>query len=338
MKDLKILFLRRYAANLVGAPSAQHQFDQEAARFAECAYAGEGFPDYRAGESMEETVKRVMPDADWVIDREDNYHVLKPKSRRYRVGVFISDLHAKYSYRIDNPVGFASLVNDAGYDSVFMRYLLLYGTHYRPEVVYDHLKGKACWVPWSVDENLFKPAEESRYDVSFLGSTFDCYPMRRRVWDDLYYVARGFSVMRKAAPTGGTYERTCESLRDRFIVGEDYARVLGETRILIFDCSIYRYPVLKFFEGAASGCLLMSNPPGMGSHLGFVDGETMVEVNEGNWEEVLRLHLEHPELGEEIALNALDLVRTRHTHGIRAEQWVDYLAENSEGAEMEVTQ
>jgi len=62
-----------------------------------------------------------MPDADWVIDRDNALHEKKLENRGYRIGHFISDIHAKHYYKIKNPVKYVEAINDVGYDAVFMR-------------------------------------------------------------------------------------------------------------------------------------------------------------------------------------------------------------------------
>lgn len=325
MVSLNVLFLTRKGEDCVGAPGTRHEFEQEVAKHAECKFAGEGWPLYRAGESMDVTVERVMPDADWVIDKDNDLHNKKPKNRRYRVGVFSSDLHGKHFYETGSPIKYAEMVNDAGYDAVFMRYPMLYGTKYSPKAFLENLGPEAHWVPWSVNPDKFKPRRPFKHDVSFIGWISDVYPLRKRIWEDLYYVARGYRVLRRRAPTGTTFERTYESLKDKFLVGDAYAEAVGSTRILLFGCSRYLYPIQKFFEGTASGCLVMSNAPSMCKQLGFVSRDTFIEVHEGNWEDGLMYFLENPLQAKIIANRGRKLTLENHTHEVRAQQWLEVL-------------
>lgn len=325
MKDLNILILTPNWSGHVGAPLNRHQFKAALSKYANCAYAGKGYPDYVSGENIEETVRRVMPDADWVIDEEDMFHVPKPQNRRYRVGVFVSDIHAKYSYGVNNPASFAELINSANYDAVFLRYPYVYGTGQRPGVVKEMLGNKVCWVPWSVDTSRYYPRDKIKYDASFLGSTYDCYPLRKMIWDGIYYVGQGHRILRQKAPTAPTDEVTYRRFHNHYIVGQDYEEALGSSRILIFDCSKYLYPILKFFEAAASGSLILSNAPSMGKQLGFVPGETMVAIDVKNWDLVLKECLDYPDLGKSIARKALGVVQKYHTHDIRAQQLISFM-------------
>lgn len=296
------------------------------AKQCECKFAGEGWSDYVPNESIDETVKRLYGTnyPDWVIDKDNNLHEKKPKNRRYKIGHFMSDLHGKHHYDITSPVEYAKLVNEAEYDAVFMRYPLLYGTSYQPKVIHDWITCDKHWVPWSVDDKYYHP-KVKKTDVAFIGTTGACYPLRNMIWENLYYVARGYKVLREQAPRGKTYERSVDSLKEKHLVGERYRDALAEVRILLFGCSIYRYELQKFFEAPASGCLVMSNAPAMAKRLGFIDGETYVEVDEGNWEDKLIEVLEDEYLVKRIARKGMKNVLMNHNHDKRASQFLEVL-------------
>ena len=273
---------------------------------------------------MEETVERVMPDADWVMDKDNHLHIRKPKGRRYKVGVFTSDLHGKHHYKVTSPVVYADMVNKASYDAVFMRYPYLYGAGYDRKVFYNRLQMSKYFLPWSVDTERFKPLEKT-YDVGFIGAIGDCYPIRQQVWDNLYYVARGYKVYRNMAPKGKTFERQWSKLKDTHLVGDDYAKRLGETRIMIFDCSYYLYPIQKLTQTTSAGCLMMCNQPSMGKKLGFIPWKTYVEIDEHTWEDTLLYFLENPKEGGLVAKQGMEMTRERHSHEVRAAQFISLL-------------
>lgn len=327
MKKLRVLMLERDNHDRVGAPLTQWEFEQTVGKYATCAYAGEGFPDYHPNESMDETVKRVMPDAGWVIDKDNNFNVEKPKDRSYKVGVFLSDLHAKNTYGIDNPVKWAKMLKESNYDALFLRYPFVYGCGYRPEIVLDSLGDRAHWVPWSVNLDNFYPREEKKHDVTFLGSTSDCYPLRKAIWEGLYFAARGYKILMREAPPGPKSQGTYKELREKYIVGKDYAEALGSTRIMLFDCSYYLYPILKFFEASASGCLIMCNESSMGKKLGFIPSETMIDIREATWEEALQYYLKNKEEAQVIANRAMEMCRENHNHDTRSSAFVNKLRE-----------
>jgi len=328
MKDLKILFLTRKGEGYVGAPQTRHEFEQEVAKHCECKFAGEGWPLYRAEEPMDLTVKRVMPDADWVIDRDNNLHNRKPskRKRRYKIGLFLSDLHGKHHYGLNNPVLFADFVNEAGYDAVFMRYRLLYGTSYQPDVVWRRLSPRTYFIPWSVDPDKFKPSREKHIDVSSLGSAYKCYPLRREINKGLPFVCRGRKLVHKPAPSGATYERSIPAMKEGgFIVGEDYERTLADTRIFITGCSKYRYPLQRFFQATAAGCMLMVNQPSDAKELGFYNDRQYFMIDENTWEPALSYFLDHPDEVRVIARSGRKNTLLNHTHRVRAEEFLEVL-------------
>lgn len=324
---LNVLFTRQNGSGLVGAPNVQHEFEQVMGKYANCAYAGKGFPDYIEGESMDECVQRVMPDADWVFDDDFSYHVPKTWDRKYKVAVFISDLHGKHLYGISNPVEFANMIVKAGYDAVFMRTPLVYGTSYRPEVFYEVLGDVAIWMPWSVDVNRYYRREETKYDVAFLGALNESYPLRKTICEGLPFVARGHRILCREPPYGDSYNRQYDSYYDNYIIGDKYSEALGSTRILIFDTSKYRYPILKLFEGSASGCLLMTDPPAMAKRLGFRHRDTYAEIDAVTWEDGLRYYLENPKQAKKIADRGMKMTRKYHSHDVRCVQLIKALKE-----------
>lgn len=319
---LNILFVGPNNDKVMGATKNQYEFKKAIGKYAKCKYVGKGHPDYIAGETTDESVNHVMPDADWVIDDNINYYVKDKKARDYKLGLFISDLHAKHDQGIRNPVEWANLLNRAGYDGVFMRYPLVHGTGYRPEIFYEVLGERAHWVPWSVNTEKFYPRDEKRYDVALLGAKEDCYPLRKKMFEGIYFVARGHRILCRECPPD-IDRRT--KFSDDEIVGDRYAEALGRSRILIFDCSTYRYPILKFFEGMASGCLVMSDAPTMGKRLGFIHRITYSEIDEVTWEEGLKFFLEHPKEARKIARPGTDMCRKYHSHETRAEQFCQLL-------------
>jgi len=139
-KKINILFMDRKGKGYVGAANTRYEFEQAVRKYARCMFAGEGWKDHKPSESTDLTVGRVMPDVDWVIDRDNNLLERRSPNRAYRIGVFISDLHGKHYYGVSNPVEYAKLINKSDYDAVFMRYPLLYGMSYHPMVFWKHIE------------------------------------------------------------------------------------------------------------------------------------------------------------------------------------------------------
>ena len=318
----RILFLTRYGEHLVGAPSTYHGFEQAVGKQATCKWAGKGYPDYKEGESMGETVSRVMPDADWVIDDKNRFQKLE-QGRNYSVAVMISDLHGKHSHGIGTPRGFCDLINDCGYDAVFSKYEKVHGTGFNADIFKERLRVPFHSLPWSVDTGKFTGGEKT-VDVTFIGAIGKPYPLRTAMYDGVYYAARGYKVVRETSPKGRTFDRTFNSYPDSY-VGTRYSDLLNQTRIMLFGCSKFRYPVQKYFESMASGCLILSDQPSSAKTLGLRDRETYVDVNINEWEYELNKYLEDVEACAKIADNARRYAHTHHSHLVRAAEFVEML-------------
>lgn len=327
--SLNILVLAPSGVNHIDEAENYHDFYTELANHTEVKFAGSGFPDHKPDESMHETVQRVMPDTDLVIDMDHNLHNKKPRNRNYLVGLFVSDLHGKHYYNARSAEEHIQLINDAGYDVVFLRYPKLCGTKSHRNIYHEKLDAQVFWVPWSIDIRKYKPKKKD-VDITFLGSTYDCYPLRKLIWGGLYYVGRGHRIVREKRPPGDPYEINVSETPSQFYVGKRYHDVLGRTRIFPFGCSIYRYPLMRFFEGTSAGCLVMSNPPSMAKYLGLVDGDTYIEINEFDWEEQLKYFLENDSERKRIASEGMKLTRKHHNHKIRAKQFLELFDEVTE--------
>lgn len=323
---MKILFMRHRGEGLVGGPAKHHEFEQEVGKMAECKWAGKGWPSYKPNESMNQTVKRVMPDADWVIDSDDGFEL--PSNRDYKVGAFLSDLHAKWNMDIRTPHCFVDMINATGYDGVFLKYLHIHGIAAQPDLFLRQLKTRTHFLPWSVDPDKFKPLEKT-IDVAFLGSIGSVYPLRNALWKGLprFCMERGLRLLMREPPMSeGSVRKTSNYRGDaRYIVGEDYEKTLGQTKILPFGSSKYRYATQKYTEGASAGCLVVADEPSDAEALGFIDGETYVAITINNWKNKLDYYISNPSEAERIAFKGRQLILERHTHRRRAEEFLKIL-------------
>lgn len=316
---MNILWLTRKGEAYVGAPSTRHGFEQAVSEITNSVFTGEEWPLHIPGERMEDTVKRVMPDVDWVIDRDNNLHVTKPQD--LNVAHFISDLHGKHHYHVRTPKGHIELLNKAGYKAVFLRYKEIHGTDSPVDVYRISLAARGYWLPWSFAPDRFYQ-RSPRYDVAFIGNTNDrVYPLRSDIRAELLHLNDKYHIFTAESPKGKTFERTITGN----LAGDSYAKVLGRSRIFIFDCSKYRYPLQKFFEGLASGCLVMATKPMGAEALGLIDGLTYIEITKDDWKEKLHLYLENLDQGKKIADRGLRIAHKYHTHDVRAKQFVRYL-------------
>ena len=327
---LKILFLRRRGEGFRGAPQAFHEFEQAMSKLAECKHAGLGWPLHRPSESVDETVRRVMPDADWVIDRERcEKH---DPSRRYKIATYASDLHAFYLCKYRTPQEYLNHLNSIGVDAVFLRYKYVYGTNAPEDLFMKELNPKWFFLPWSVDPEWFKPKKPKRWDVTFIGSVHPrIYPLRQALWMGLptFCANKKLTLLRRKPPTGKLFEEKVADLQrhQTYLVGKKYADAIGESKFFAFGNSRFRYPLLKCVEGASAGCIVFMDSPGAAKELGFIDGKTYVKINEQNWRNKMIYYLENPRQAKSIAEDARKLILNRHTHKIRARHFIDMLKE-----------
>ena len=314
-----ILFLTRYGEHMVGAPSTFHGFEQEVAKLATCKWAGEGYPDYKEGETIDETVTRVMPDADWVIANKNTLLPAK-ENRKYRVGVMLSDLHAKFDHNLYTVVMFREYLKTLNYDAYFMKYMEVHNTRVSPHIFKESFNGKVHHLPWSIDPQRFTPKEKN-VDAAFLGAVGGVYPLRVSMWEDMYHVCRGYKIVKSLSPPGKTFTRDVNVIGHEY-VGDKYSDLLNNTRIMLFGSSKYRYPVQKYFESAASGCVMLADKPTTAKRLGLKDRVNFVDVNEYDWRDEAQYYLQDADeclrIGEAARLNAV----TKHTHAVRAKEFM----------------
>ncbi len=321
---MNILWMTRKGDRYLGDPFNRHGFEQAVAKITDSIFAGEGWPDCRYG-GIKKTVDRLMQNVDWVIDKDDNLH--KPKPAGLNIAHLVSDLHGKHRYGIGTPEPHIDMLNKAGYRALFLRYTELHGTTVPVDIYRQLLKPSAYWLPWSYDPECFFPRHEviegfpKQYDVTFIGETIDhVYPLRSAIKAELDSM-KIYNTFTANAPRGPVFDLRV----DEHLAGHRYANILGSSRIFIFDCSIYRYPLMKFTESLGSGCLTMSTKPAGAEALGLVDGKTYVEINASNWREKLHYYLENPSEARKIADNGLEMARQHHTHEARATRFKRYL-------------
>lgn len=344
MPKLNILFL---TTDYSDTPCIHVYTDIERAmsKYANCRWAGIGYPKHRRGEPLWATVQRVMPKADWVIlydfeieKKELKIEIPPKKRRRYRVAAYMGDLHRWPYQQIAH-------LNTCGYDAVLMLYtqlakqltfkdkkrrsglgiLPIRPAYYTKNLKIPHFHMAPC-----VDENRFKPTDEApRYDVTFLGARgLLCYPLRNDIWDILPTLAKQnkWRMLRRESPRGRSLDRKISHLsKGGGFVGEQYANALSRSKVFIFGTSVFKYPLLKFPEGMACRTCVMADTPLTAEEMHLVPDWNFVDVNIKNWKSKLKYYLTHDEERQEIATRGYETVMKHHTTDIRARQLVDWL-------------
>ena len=305
---------------------------------ANCKWAGKGWPLYRADEPLEVTVKRVMPNADWVIYYAfevmlKNLNIRnQPKQKRsYKVAAYIGDIHRVIGQQVN-------YINRSNWDVLLMLYTKLNKwvnpkkrgpDSVNPDYYRKNVKIPIFHMAPSINPEIFKPTDEPKnVDVAFLGAVgYPWYPLRFEIWKHLPRIAENenWKVIIRQSPPGRSLERKISSLRGRHFVGSKYADILAHSKIFIFGTSIFKYPLLKFPEGMASRTCVMSDTPLTAKELHLVPNWNFVEIAGKNWEKKLRYYLRHQDEREEIAQRGYDTFLKYHTTDIRAKQIIDFL-------------
>ena len=123
-----------------------------------------------------------------------------------------------------------------------------------------------------------------------------------------------------------TWDAAKNENNPKYYIRGRYAEAVGRSRFFIFCGGIHGYPVQKYFEVPASGCLPVAlKLRGIGEDLGFIDGETYVEATIRNWEEKVLYYHKNNDETQRIIENGRKLILKRHTHEIRAREFIETL-------------
>jgi len=325
---MRILFLTERSDNNVGVFN-YHGLEMAIGELAECKWAGPGWPLHRLGESVSETVKRVMPDADWVVCPRET--LVDVTHSRFKTCIMVTDLHGKWNWGLNSPTQFAETLKNAGYDMVFSRYREVHGCKCSPQLFQQVLGDRFRWLPWSMDEDYYYRFKgDPEYDLLFLGSVHpNIYPLRHSIVSNITEFCRRNKLSSYTGNGIGipVWKAKIDQLEKKgYPVGSNYARLMGQSRATLFGNSKFRYPLQKNFEVRAAGCLAVSDAPAGAEELGFKAGVDYLEVSPRNWMDELLYYLNNWSEGMKIADAGRRLFLERHTHRIRAQEVVEALS------------
>jgi len=342
---MKILFMTPECSNDVSWMN-MHHLEQAVGGIAECAWAGPGHPLHVKGENLNDTVRRVMPGADWVIVHEAGqnkfpHSIVIPRKRIYRIAFLTTDAHWNFPH-------WAEKLNADKWDAVLMcttrtamvalpklRKEKLRFITVEPDYYLKNVEAPIFHLAQSVNTEMFKPSDcLKEHDVSFLGAhSARYYPMRQDIWGALPSLAihNKWRLLIRGAPPGvSLVSRNIDDLtRKGYLVGGKYAEVLALSKTLIFSTGIFRYAVKKFVEGMACRTLCLSDAPLVAEELHLILDWNFIEISRNNWRERLTYYLKHDGEREEIAENGYQTVLKYHTCEVRAKQMVEFLEEHS---------
>lgn len=228
---------------------------------------------------------------------------------------------------IDIPTGV--LIHDLHRDNhLYTRFILeneidLVFTFYRDAFLhlYPQLADKMVWLPASINPNIFKDyGLEKKIDFLMMGAKVrKWYPLRSIIHEEMKnkpgYVYHGHPG----------YRNLNEEERKRFLVGEKYAREINRAKIF-FTCDlIYKYPVKKYFEVTACNTLLLASGSKELKDLGFIHGETFIEINSKDVRQKANYYLYNEAERLAIAKRGHEMVMKNHTMEKRAVEFIEHL-------------
>ena len=321
---MKILFMTSECSDRVSWVGV-HYLEQSIAKIAECKWAGHGHKLHKHGENLNQTIHRVMPEADWVILNWSLMEPLKndiifPKKRAYKIAMITSDIH------YDTPQQIVKMWNAGKWDAFLM---IRSKTGHKPEYFINNLNAPIFLLGHTINPDYFKPLDQpKKYDVSLLGSSSSFYILRQEILKDLSNLAKknNWKLLLRGRPLNRSISH---NLKAGGIVGYKYAEALALSKTLIFGAIRTGGHVKKYFEGMASRTCVLANTPVMAEELHFRPGWNFVEINKDNWKEKLKYYLKHDEERETIAQRGYETILKYHTNDIRARQIITFLEKHS---------
>jgi len=133
----------------------------------------------------------------------------------------------------------------------------------------------------------------------------------RSKWGRLLYTPHRFNAVRSLG---------LDLYRDSF------RKLLSDSRYVYTCGSGLNYPVRKYFEIPAAGCVLVATPCSGFSELGFVDCENVVVCEPQQVNDVACWLERNLDKAQNIADSGRQLIATRHSVAARARQFADTLA------------
>ena len=316
MRDLHLLWLGRNDEYRM--TSHMRYLRKEAERRVKVTKYGWKWPGFTARDALI-PVEKYKPDAvfiahyyDWVnLDKVDI-----PKLAWW------SDPHTHTARRI-------AWANEGKIDAVL--HCCYGGKSKGMEYLEPVLSARSVLFPHSVDVDIVKDYNMPKiYDALVVGrSGRGIYPLRYRmrlVLESLEAAGK-YKVKWQRRPKvdyGWTEERL--KLRE-LVAGESYAKLIGQSKVVPFGTSSYRYPVAKIFEVMATNTLAMFGSPYNPELFHLVPDENFVEVDKDNFRDKFIYYVENDVEREKIAQKGYDMVQKHHSTKVRITQLIKLIEE-----------
>ncbi|WP_079504536.1 glycosyltransferase [Mesobacillus jeotgali] len=290
MKKLKILFHTRDDSRYI-VPASQY-FIKELTKITELTVS------HDAGHIEDIIAKSgIKPDFIYFNDYLENLSpvVTGLKTLKIPFAVGLHDLHYRFPER-------KNTILDENIKYIF--------TYYRDKFLswYPEFANHMIWLPHHVNTEIFKDYHLPKdIDMLLMGSTrAEVYPLRVSMVNRLQHTP-GF-----VHHTHPGYRKVGEKEQGVY-VGESYAKELNRAKICLTCDSIYKYPLMKYYEITAANSLLLAPVSDELMDLGFIPGVNFISINETNFEEKASYYLDHENERRMISLNGMKLSHQKHS-------------------------
>lgn len=182
---------------------------------------------------------------------------------------------------------------------------------------FPEYKSHFRFLPFSINPKIIRNWGLAK-DIDFLlmGHIAQSYPFRAAVRDKMENIA------------GFVYHKHPGHLkqdRSMYIIDEDFAKEINRAKIFFTCGSIYKYPVMKYFEVPGCYSLLIAEENPDLAELGFKDGVNYVVADQTNFYNKGLYYLINEKKRKEIALAGYKFIHKNHTHRIRAQQFIRHV-------------
>ncbi|WP_276623853.1 glycosyltransferase [Syntrophomonas wolfei] len=186
---------------------------------------------------------------------------------------------------------------------------------------YPEWQNRMSWLPHHIDSNIFKDYHLPKtIDYLMMGALHEyIYSLRYKIREKMTEKP-GFVYHEHPG-----YKHFSPAEMKKLLVGPNYAREINRARLFLSCDSVYKYPLLKYFEVLACNTLLLAPSSPELLDLGFVPGVHFVEIDELNFEEKAEYYLKHEKERKEIARQGYEMVREKHSSTRRAAQLLEMI-------------
>lgn len=176
------------------------------------------------------------------------------------------------------------------------------------------------WMPFCIDlrhtETLVKNKNESN-DVLWSPCDSEFYPIRFDM------------ASKKLFPKTNVSDFTIGHHGAKRLSYNNYFKLIINSKMFVFDGTVWNYAVPKYFECLASKTLAMAPKPEDGDDLHFIPNVNFVDINLDNYTEKIEYYLTHKNERETIAANGYKTIVKYHSSKTRAEELIKIIEEFS---------